>query len=104
MLFGGAEARAAAGNIVPFVLAFNFGAGLLYVLGGLATLLRRPWAVWVARVLALSTVAVFVALGVHVLSGSAHEIRTLFAMTLRSGFWIVQALLLSRLPAGGQDD
>ena len=30
-LFGGAEVRAAAGNIAPFVLWFNFIAGFAYV-------------------------------------------------------------------------
>jgi hypothetical protein len=100
VLFGGPAARAEAGNVVPFVLMFNFGAGFAYVAGGLATLLRRGWAVWLARALALSTLLVFAALGVHVLSGGAHETRTLIAMTLRTGFWIAQALLLPRLLAG----
>ncbi len=33
-LFGGAEERAATGNIVPFVLWFNFVAGFAYVIAG----------------------------------------------------------------------
>lgn len=97
VLFGGPDARAAAGDVVPFVLLFNFGAGFIYVVSGLATLFGRGWAIWVARALAIATLLVFAAFGVHVLSGGAHESRTLIAMTLRSGFWIAQALLLPRL-------
>ncbi len=92
MLFGGPVARAAAGNVVPFVLWFNFGAGFLYVLAGLATLFQRRGAVWIARAVALSTMLVFAAFGMHVLSGSTYEPRTLVAMTFRSGFWVAQAL------------
>jgi hypothetical protein len=102
VLFGGPGARAAAGNVVPFVLMFNFGAGFAYVAGGLSTLLGRWWTIWVARAVALSTLIVFAAFGVHVLSGGAHETRTLIAMTLRSGFWVAQALLLPRLFEGGR--
>ncbi|MBK8172811.1 MAG: hypothetical protein IPK60_21080 [Sandaracinaceae bacterium] len=56
-----AAALAEAGNIVPFVLMFNFGAGFVYVLGGLATLFRRTWAIWIARALALAVMLVFAA-------------------------------------------
>ncbi|MCK6544260.1 hypothetical protein L6R52_00170 [Myxococcota bacterium] len=102
VLWGGPDARAEAGNVVPFVLMFNFGAGFAYVAGGLATLLGRGWSIWVARGLAISTLLVFAAFGVHVLSGGSHETRTLIAMTLRSGFWVAQALLLPRLFEGGR--
>jgi hypothetical protein len=102
VLFGGPAARAEAGDVVPFVLMFNFGAGLAYVVGGLATLLRRGWAIWVARALALSTLLVFAAFALHLLLGGAYETRTLIAMTLRSGFWVAQALLLPRVLEGGR--
>lgn len=97
VLFGGPAARAAAGAVVPFVLAFNFGAGFLYVVTGLAVLADRPWARWLARTLAIATALVFVAFGLHVLGGGAFERKTAVAMTLRTGFWIVQALVLPRL-------
>lgn len=45
VLFGGAEARAAAGDFVPFVLWFNFAAGFAYVAAGVGALLGRRWAV-----------------------------------------------------------
>ena len=97
VLLGGPAARAEAGDVVPFVLIFNVGAGFAYVGGGLATLLGHGWTIRVAQALAVSTLLVFAALGIHALSGGAHETRTLIAMTLRSGFWAAQALLLPRL-------
>jgi hypothetical protein len=43
-LFGGPVERAAAGNIVPFVLWFNFVAGFAYVIAGLGLFLWKRWA------------------------------------------------------------
>lgn len=96
VLFGGPDARAAAGDVVPFVLIFNFSAGFAYLAAGAGALLGRPWTLPLARALALATLAVFVALGVHVFTGGAFERRTVAAMTLRSVFWVAQALLLPR--------
>lgn len=81
VLFGGPAARAEAGRVVPFVLAFNFGAAFFYFATGAATLARQSWAVWLARALAGATALVFLAFGVHVLQGGAFETRTGVAMT-----------------------
>lgn len=97
MLFGGPESRAAAGNAVPFVLVFNFAAGFVYVLTSAATIAARAWSVWLARALAASTLLVFAAFGAHVLAGGSFEPRTVVAMTLRTAFWVAQALALPRL-------
>ncbi|HSQ61996.1 MAG TPA: hypothetical protein VLM85_02235 [Polyangiaceae bacterium] len=97
VLFGGAEARAEAGNVVPFVLVFNFSAAFVYAAAGAATLADRPWAVWLARALAASTLLVFAAFGVHVLLGGAFATRTVVAMTLRSAFWVAQSFVLPAL-------
>ena len=99
VLFGGPEARAAAGNIVPFVLAFNFGAGFVYVITGAAIIGQQRVAIRLAQLLAVATVLVFGGFGVHVLLGGAFELRTVIAMSLRSGFWIAQSLALPRLLA-----
>lgn len=99
-LFGGPEVRAAAGHVVPFVLLFNFGAGFVYIATGLSVLARRTWAAGLARALAAATLLVFAAFGVHVLAGGAFEPRTVAAMTVRSGFWMAQALLLPWLFRG----
>ena len=97
ILLGGSAARAAAGDVVLFVLGFNFAAGFAYIATGAATLARRGWAVWGARALAVFTLLVFVAFGVHVLEGRPYETRTMVAMTIRSTFWVVQALTLPNL-------
>ena len=100
VLFGGPAARAEAGNVVPFVLAFNFAAGFVYVIAGLGIVTRRRWVLGVARSLAVSTLLVFAMLGVHIASGGAFEARTVMAMTLRSAFWVAQALALARILDG----
>jgi len=98
-LFGGIEARAELGNIVPFVLWFNFLAGFAYVLAGAALLRtkgRAGWAASMALLLAVSTVLVFLAFAVHIAAGGAFEARTVGAMSLRSLFWIAVALVALR--------
>ncbi len=97
VLFGGSEARAEAGNFVPFVLWFNFTAGFGYVAGGTGALLRQRWAAWLAWAIAASTALVFAAFGVHVALGGAFETRTLVAVTLRTGFWAAQSIVFPRL-------
>lgn len=91
-LFGSAEARAAVGDAVPFVLWFNFLAGFFYVIAGIGLLIQRLWAAWLAAIIATATVFVFFAFGMNVLQGGAYEIRTVGAMTLRSVFWVVAAI------------
>ena len=87
VLFGGEAARAAAGHYVPFVLWFNFLAGFAYVAAGVGLWLQKRWARNLALALALATLAVYVAFGVHVARGGAYEMRTVLAMALRTAFW-----------------
>jgi uncharacterized protein (DUF1330 family) len=87
-LFGSLESRADFGNAVPFVLWFNFLAGFVYIVAGAGLLLRRRWAVYTSLFVAVSTILVFVAFGVHVIGGGAFERRTIGALTIRSLFWI----------------
>jgi hypothetical protein len=92
-LFGGAEARAAVGNAVGFVLWFNFLAGFVYVLTGIGLVKAMRWAANAALGLALATGGVAVAFGLHVLDGGAYEPRTVGALALRLGFWIVVTVI-----------
>jgi len=94
-LFNPAD-RAAAGHIVPFVLWFNFIAGFAYVAAGLGILLWKPVGAQVSAAIAVATVAVFGAFGVHVLAGGAFEARTVGAMTFRSVVWIAIAIATCR--------
>lgn len=95
-LFGGPEVRAAVGDAVPFVLWFNFLAGFAYIAAGIGLWLRRPWSANLALLIALATLAVFAAFGLHVVTGGAFEPRTVGAMTLRSLVWLAIAGLAWR--------
>ena len=95
-LFGGLESRADFGNTVPFVLWFNFLAGFVYIVAGAGLLLCRRWAVHTSLFLAVSTILVFVAFGVHVFGGGTFERRTIGALTIRSFFWIAVTIVSIR--------
>jgi hypothetical protein len=90
-LFGGAEERAATGNIAPFVLWFNFIAGFAYVIAGFGLFLWKRWAAKLSAVIAIATIAVFIAFGIHIFFGGMFEARTVGAMIIRSAIWIVIA-------------
>jgi len=91
VLFG--DGAQAAGNVVGFVLWFNFLAGFAYVVAGAGLWMRRHWSAQLAFAIAATTLLVFGAFGIHVAAGGAFEARTAWAMTLRSVVWILIALL-----------
>jgi hypothetical protein len=95
-LFGSLESRADFGNTVPFVLWFNFLVGFVYIVAGAGLLLCRRWAVYTSLFVAVSTILVFVAFGVHVIGGGAFERRTIGALTIRSLFWVAVTILSIR--------
>lgn len=96
VLFGVPEAVNEAGDYVAFVLWFNFIAGFFYVLAGVGLWLRRRWSIALAIAIAVATLLVFAAFGLHAATGGAWESRTLGAMTLRSVVWIVLAYVAAR--------
>jgi hypothetical protein len=96
VLFGDAVARRAAGAVVPWVLWFNFGAGLAYVAAGVGFARRQPWIAPLAAAIALASVIVLAALGVHAALGGAYKARTGVAMGLRCTVWIGLAWLARR--------
>ena len=100
VLFG--DGARTAGHVVGFVLWFNFLAGFAYVAAGIGLWYRTRWSVWLASALALGTVVIFGAFGIHVATGGAYEVRTVWAMTLRSVIWILIALLAYRLAEHGK--
>lgn len=79
------------GAVVAFVLWFNTLAGFAYVLAGYGLWRQRPWAYPLSLAILAATVLVFAAFGLHVALGGAFEMRTVFAMTLRSAVWAVIA-------------
>jgi len=96
VLFGAESARAAAGRYVPFVLWFNFLAGFAYLGAAAGIALARGWAAALSLGIAVATLLVFLAFGVHVLAGGAFEARTVAAMALRLGFWTATAVAVRR--------
>lgn len=96
VLFWSEHARSAAGQYVPFVLWFNFLAGFAYVIAGVGLWARRRWAAPLALTIAAATITVFIAFGVHIAGGGGYEPRTIVAMSLRSGVWILFAVLARR--------
>jgi hypothetical protein len=92
-LFGTLEARAALGNVVPFVLWFNFLIGFVYILAGAGLLRRRRWAVYLSLFVAISMTLVFAAFGIHVMNGGAYETRTVGALTIRALFWFAVTMV-----------
>jgi hypothetical protein len=85
-----------AGNYVPFVLLFNFIAGFAYVLAGVMLFRLKSCSRKLSTVIAIATSVVFVLFGIHILNGGAYELRTVIAMTLRSGIWITIAFFALR--------
>ncbi len=95
-LFGGAEERTAAGNIVPFVLWFNFVAGFAYVIAGVGLFLWKHWAAQLSAAIAATTIAVFIAFGIYIFLGGSFEARTVGAMIIRRVVWTVIAVSACR--------
>ena len=85
--------RLAAGSYVPFVLWFNFLAGFAYITGGVGLWLGQRWSVWLAIGIALATLIVFTLFGLHAASGGEFEMRTVAAMSLRTGIWLAIAAI-----------
>jgi hypothetical protein len=79
------------GAVVPFVLWFNFVAGLAYIAGGILLWRGHTLAFPVALAILFATAAVFAAFLWRVAAGGAFEMRTLGAMTLRTAFWAAMA-------------
>ncbi|MDH5756279.1 MAG: hypothetical protein OEZ55_06395 [Nitrospinota bacterium] len=81
------SARQGAGAYVPFVVWFNFIAGLGYIVAGAGIWGLKKWSGPLSIFLAASTLLVFFALGIHIAGGGGYEMRTVAAMTLRFFVW-----------------
>lgn len=90
------QGKISAGQYVPFVLWFNFIAGFLYVLAGIAMFRRKTCVKKLAAVIAGSTLITFFVFGIHIFNGGLYELRTVIAMTARSSIWVAITLALFR--------
>jgi len=99
VLFGPPEAAEAAGRVVPFILWFNFLAGFAYLAAAAGLWRATRWATWFAVAIAAATALAFIALGAAIAGDAAYEMRTVWAMVLRTVFWVGVATLAWSLPA-----
>jgi len=88
VLFIDGPARAAAGNYISFVVWFNFLAGFVYIFSAIGLSLSKVWGGWLALIIAISTVIIFLLVGIHISNDGMYETRTIAAMSLRSIVWI----------------
>lgn len=88
------------GAVVPFVLWFNTLAGLAYFVAGLGLWQGRRWAWPLSFAIFAATLLVFAAFGLHIARGGAFEMRTVFAMALRSTVWGSIALVARQVLSG----
>ena len=91
-----AAAQQLAGNIVPFVLWFNFLAGFAYVIAGGGLWFRQRWALWLSVAVTAVTLLVFAAFGLQIWGGGSYEMRTVGAMSLRALVWLIISVVAYR--------
>ncbi len=94
VLFGADVVRAQAGDVVPFVLWFNFFAGFAYVIAGVGIWMRARWAFALSIAIALSTLGIAAAFTIVAASGTAFEMRTVGALILRFAIWMGISILI----------
>jgi len=96
VLFGGEAAQQLAGDIVSFVVLYNFLAGFVYLLAGIGFWNYQRWAIRLAFFIVAANIIVSLFLGEHILGGGAYELRTVAAMSFRTLLWLVIAFLAAR--------
>ena len=96
VLFIDGQARADAGNYVPFILWFNFIAGFFYIAAGMGIFCWQKWGVILSRIVLVATVIAFIGLAGHIATGGSFEMRTVIAMALRSFVWLAIAIAVGR--------
>jgi len=87
------SARQVEGNFVPFVVWFNFLSGFFYIAAGIGLWLQRRWAVTLSIALVISISITYIVFGIHVLNGGPYEMRTVYAMALRTLVWGVISMV-----------
>ena len=92
VIFDIGSARQAAGNFVPFVVWFNFLSGFFYIAAGIGLWLQKRWAVTLSIALVISIALTYIVFGIRVLNGGPYEMRTVYAMALRTFVWSVISL------------
>jgi hypothetical protein len=92
-LFADQGVRGLFGDVVRFVLLFNFASGFAYVLAGAGLWYRKRWAARTSVFIFVAILCVFALLAQHILSGGAFEMRTILAMTFRAISWLLISIV-----------
>lgn len=93
VLFGPAAVQNLAGDIVPFVVWFNFCAGFAYLAAAIGLWTARPWGHRLAKVIAVATLVAGLGFALVALAGEPVEPRTGAALALRTAVWALLARL-----------
>ena len=93
VIFNIGSLRQAEGNFVPFVLWFNFLSGFFYIAAGIGLWIQKRWAVSLSIALLIGIVITYIFFGIHVLNGGPYEMRTVYAMVLRTFLWAVISIV-----------
>ena len=93
VIFDIGSARQTAGNFVPYVVWFNFLSGFFYIAAGIGLWLQKRWAVTLSIALVISISITYIVFGIHVLNGGPYEMRTVYAMALRTLVWGVISMV-----------
>ncbi len=88
VLFADGQARADAGNYVPFILWFNFIAGFFYIAASVGIFTWQKWGLTLSRLIFIATVIASIGLAGYITTGGRFEMRTVMAMALRSVVWL----------------
>lgn len=96
VLFGPDTARRLAGDVVPFVVRFNFVAGFAYLAAAAGLWHGHPWGRRLAVVIALATLATGLVFAAVAFSGTKVEPRTGAALAFRAAVWAILARLSAR--------
>ena len=96
VLFGAEADRLAAGAYVPFIVWFNFLAGFAYIAAAIGLHLRARWAMGLSIAIVGATLIAIAAFAIHILGGGAYETRTVGALALRVGVWLLIACAARR--------
>jgi len=89
VLFGPEQAQSWAGDYMSFVVWVNFLAGFFYLAAAFGMWVGRPWAFGLAAFIALATGLVALVFGYQVAVGAPFEVRTIGALGLRFGLWLM---------------
>ena len=94
VLFADGQARADAGNYVPFILWFNFIAGFFYIAASVGIFTWQKWGLIFSRLIFIATVIASIGLAGYIATGGSFEMRTVMAMVLRSIVWLAIAITI----------